>query len=107
MKNSRKLSIVSVKLTQTQSKSQEKCSHLGPVILHFVKNKKISQAELSRRVGVSRATVTNWIKGKYGFELNNLQKILEAFEINFLEFAMIANDLTTWGKFNPASKKNN
>lgn len=104
MRNSRKVSIVRVNLTQEQSKSQGK-SHLGEVILHFLTIKKMKPADLARKTGVSPATVSNWINGGHSFKIDNLEKILKALEINFLEFAMIANEFTSWGKFNPASKK--
>lgn len=90
-------------LTQTENKSQEK-NHLGNVILHFINLKDMTQADLARETGVSPATVSNWINGGHSFKIDNLEKMLKAFKINFLEFALIANE-TSWGKFNPISKK--
>lgn len=110
MRNSRKVSIVSVKLTQIENKSQEK-SHLGPVILYFLeKNKETKtypwkRSHLAKELKVKRSTVTEWIKGKHGFTLEHLGGMLKTFKINLLEFAIVANECTSWGKFNPASKK--
>ncbi len=97
--------MVRINLTQSEGESQAK-SHLGPVIAHFIahnNNPSITkQVHLAKELGVSRATVTGWVKGKHAFELANLQAMLKAFRINFLEFAMVADDLTPWGKFNPS-----
>jgi len=91
-------------LTRTVNKSQGK-NHLGEVILYFLKLKEMNQASLAKEVGVSTATISNWINGGHSFKIENLEKMLKAFKINFLEFALIANERTSWGKFNPASKK--
>jgi hypothetical protein len=55
-------------------------------------------------LGVERATVTGWTKGKHGFTIGHLEQMLKLFKINFLEFAIVANEKTSWGKHNPASK---
>lgn len=65
----------------------------------------MTQTALARKVGVSKPTVTNWIKGEHSFQIDHLEKILQAFEIDFIEFATVANRLPSWGKYNPDSKK--
>lgn len=39
----------------------------------FLKGKSI--AEASRKLGVSRQTIYNWLKGKHGFTLKNWKKL--------------------------------
>jgi transcriptional regulator with XRE-family HTH domain len=64
-----------------------------------LKEKKVSQAELARRLKVDRATITNWKKGTTAFRIGNLLKVLKALETDFLDFALIADRNTSWGKF--------
>lgn len=86
MRNSRKVSIVRNNLTQTETESQEIFQHLGSVIKYFIKTTEISQAEFARRMGVKRPTVTGWIKGEYGFNLEHLYKMIDVFGITWREF---------------------
>lgn len=41
----------------------------------FLKGKTIKEA--SKKLGVSRQTIYNWLKGTHGFTLKNWQKILD------------------------------
>lgn len=41
----------------------------------YLKGKSI--AEASRKLGVSRQTVYNWLKGTHGFTLKNWQKLFD------------------------------
>jgi transcriptional regulator with XRE-family HTH domain len=47
-------------------------------ILEKMKKKKISQAELARRIGISHAMVNRWFLGKASPRLKNYEKILKA-----------------------------
>ncbi len=54
---------------------------VGERIRALLADKKIKQAELARRTGVSGATVSDWISGKTEPTRENLQKIAAAFEV--------------------------
>lgn len=41
----------------------------------YLKDKSI--AEASRRLGVSRQTIYNWLLGKHGFTLKNWKKLIK------------------------------
>jgi transcriptional regulator with XRE-family HTH domain len=101
MKNLRKVSMVEFNLTHSKKKSQAK-NHLGLVVEYYLYPKNpngIKRADLARRLGVERSAVTQWIKGKNSFTIEHLLKMLEVFQIDFLDFARTADHLTDWGKF--------
>jgi DNA-binding transcriptional regulator YiaG len=98
LRNSRKAFIVEANLTHSKVESQQK-SYLGWAIYCLLKEKGITQAELARRLNVDRATITNWKNGTTAFRIGNLLKVLKALKIDFLDFAVIADRNTSWGKF--------
>ncbi len=98
MRKLRKVFIVEANLTQPQPESQQK-SYLGWTVHCLLEEKKVSPAELARRLNVKRSAISHWINGTNAFTINNLRKVLKALEIDFIDFAVEANRSTSWGKF--------
>lgn len=55
-------------------------------LLHHLRAKGMSQATLARELGVSRATVTDWVKGNKHPRGNRLEKVAAVFGLSLSEF---------------------
>lgn len=59
-----------------------KVNNIGQRIKKLLKEKGISQAELARRIGVSRAAVSEWVRGKSEPSESTLKLIAKEFGVN-------------------------
>ena len=53
-------------------------------VLHFLKEKNISQTELANRMGVSRQQVTKIVRGKENFTFETIDKLEKALGITLI-----------------------
>jgi transcriptional regulator with XRE-family HTH domain len=59
---------------------------IGAAITRNLKAKGWSQADLARRLGVSRSTVTDWCKGRKNPRGRGLDRLADAFGVTLAEF---------------------
>jgi transcriptional regulator with XRE-family HTH domain len=63
---------------------------LGPVIGKFMTELNLTDAELGSRIGVTESTVNRWRSGDQGFQLKNLVRLANAFQIQVATLCILA-----------------
>lgn len=59
-----------------------KKEEIGPAIVKYCSEQHISQAELGRRLGLKRQTISDWVRGISYPRLEHFEKLVEMIENN-------------------------
>lgn len=68
----------------------EQIALVGPRIRHLRKERDLTQAELSSKVGIQQSDLCRMESGEYKVGLETLFKILQVFEMNIAEFFLVS-----------------
>jgi len=77
----------------------EKSAQIALKILRHLRENKISQVELSRRLGVSAQYVSKIVKGRENLSLETICKIEAALEITLIEVIVYGSTINVSGKY--------
>lgn len=76
----------------------EKSSQIAIKILRYLRSNKISQVELSKKLGVSAQYVNKIVKGKENLSLETICKIESALEVSLIEVVSSKSTIEVYNK---------
>ncbi len=89
------------KKNRARAAKTQQIALVGPRIRHLRKERALTQAELSSKVGVQQSDLCRMESGEYKVSLETLFKILQVFEMNIAEFFHVS----TAGKLTPEEQE--